>query len=403
MALITDPDSLTQGVNTSVADAAFTGSSGQNTVIGGAATLPTIAAGEWFEVREHSLASNNGLYEATGAPTTSSISCTKLGSTAPVNASAEAVEMYGTSTTPKNVMFDTIDRKIYLLEDSGPTLDTDGVTQLALHSFMKEEWKNDPDLIAFPFPMIGIDFDAGKWEYGVDPSGNANGWVLEDTTAATTEIRSRLLVRNAGWFERDENNVILRKYFNCTTLGTFEDAADLAYYAFGNQPAVDSSVNYAFAGPVNEAVKFFEEFGNPDTLNFTVNNTITRATGSFITDGYIIGGQITIRGSATGDHNGTFEVATVAATTLTITTTPWTTGLDTLAQLAVDNANAFTTYLRIRDADPEGKTFAQANLASAGETSLVNKVIKFPLGNATDLKITVADASIGGSPWSEIE
>jgi hypothetical protein len=33
----------------------------------------------------------------------------------------------------------------------------------------------------------------------------------------------------------------------------------------------------------------------------------------------------------------------------------------------------------------------------------VNKVIKFPLGNATDLKITVADASIGGSPWSEIE
>jgi hypothetical protein len=230
MALITDPDSLTQGVNTPVADAAFTGSSGQNTVIGGAATLPTIAAGEWFEVREHSLASNNGLYEATGTPTTSSISCTtKLGSTAPVNASAEAVEMYGTSTTPKNVMFDTIDRKIYLLEDSGPTLDTDGVTQLALHSFMKEEWKNDPDLIAFPFPMIGIDFDAGKWEYGVDPSGNANGWVLEDTTAATTEIRSRLLVRNAGWFERDENNVILRKYFNCTTLGTFEDAADLAY------------------------------------------------------------------------------------------------------------------------------------------------------------------------------
>jgi hypothetical protein len=76
---------------------------------------------------------------------------------------------------------------------------------------------------------------------------------------------------------------------------------------------------------------------------------------------------------------------------------------DTTIAATVNNDNAFTTYLRIRDLDPNGKTFTQANLASAGETSIVNKVIKFPLGNATDLKISVADASIGGSPWSEIE
>jgi hypothetical protein len=401
MALITDPDSLTQGVLTSPSDAAWTASSGQTTTITGAATLPTLNAGDWFEVRDHSVANNNGLYEATGTPTTSSISCTKISSTAPVNASAEAIRTFGTSTTPKNVMFDTFDRLVYLLEDG--VLSTDGVTKLALHSFTKEEWKNDPDLIAFPFPLIGINFDAGLWEWGVDPSGNANGWRLEDTSAGPTAIQSRRLVRNAGWFERDSNNNIIRKYFNVTTLGTFEDAADLAYYAFGNQPSVDSSVNYQFAGPVNEPVKFFEEFGNPDTLNFTVNNTITRATGSFITDGYIIGGQITIRGSATGDHNGTFEVATVAATTLTITTTPWTTGLDTLAQLAVDNANAFATFLRIRDADPNGKTYAKADLTSAGETSIVNKVIKFPLGNATDLKILETDANIdANTPYTEI-
>lgn len=403
MALITDPDSLTQGVLTSPSDAAWTASAGQTTTITGAASLPALNAGDWFEVRDHSVAGNNGLYEATGSPTASSLPCTKLGATAPINAGAEAIRTFGTSTTPKNVMFDTSARLIYLLEDSGSTLSADGVTQLALHSFMKEEWKNDTDLIAFPFPMIGIDFDAGKWEYGVDPSGNSNGWRLEDTTAGPTEIRSRLLVRNAGWFERDSSNNTIRKYFNVTTLGSFEDSLDLAYYAFGNQPAVDSSVDYAFTGPVNEAVKFFEELGNADTLNFTANNTITRATGSFLTDGYIVGGQITIRASATGDHNGTFVVATVAALTLTITTTPWTTGLDTLALLAVDNANAFTTKLRIRDADPNGKTFAQANLASAGETSLVNKVIKFPLGNQTDLKITATDGSItGGGPWDQI-
>jgi len=71
--------------------------------------------------------------------------------------------------------------------------------------------------------------------------------------------------------------------------------------------------------------------------------------------------------------------------------------------MAVDNSNAFSAFLRVRDADTNGKTYAQANLSSAGETSIVNKVIKFPLGNATDLNISATDATItGGSPWTEI-
>ena len=402
MALIVDLDNLTQGVELAVGDAAWTGSSGQITVIGGAATLPVIASGEWFEVRDSPISGNNGLYEATGTPTTSSISCTKIGAVAPTNDTAEAVRIFGSSTTPKNVMFDVIARLIYLLEDG--VLSADGVTMLALHSFAKEEWKADPDLISNPFPMIGIDFDAGKWEFGVDPSGNPNGWKLEDTTVPATAIRSRDLVRNAGWFERDSNNNIIRKYFNSTTLGTFVKPADLAYYAFGNQPAVDSSVDYAFADTVNEAVLFFEEFGNPPTCDFATSSTIERASGSYLDDGYIIGGQVTIRDSVVGDHNGTFVLTGVVALTLTVTGTPFTTGLDTAALLSVDNDNAFTTFLRERDADPDGRTFAQANLLSAGETLLVNKVIKFPLGNAVDLKIQATDAAItGGSPWTDIE
>lgn len=397
MALITDPDSLTQGVLTSPGDAAWTSSSGQTTVITGAATLPTLASGEWFEVRDHSVANNNGLYEATGAPTTSNLPATKISSTAPQNASAEAVRMFGTSTTPKNVMFDVNDFLIYLLEDG--VLSTDGATMLAFHSFAKEEWKNDADLIAYPFPMIGIDFDAGKWEFGVDPSGNANGWRLEDTTAPPTNINSRRLIRNGGWFERDDANNIIRKYFNCTTLGTFEDAADLAYYAFGNQPSVDSSVNYNFAGPVNEPVLFFDEIGNPPTCDFATSSTITRASGSFITDGFIVGGQVTVRNADNAAHNGTYVLTAVAALTLTVTGTPFTgPDPDTNAQLAVDNANAFATFLRIRDADPNGKTYAKADLASAGETALVNKVIKFPLSNRTDLKIAETDANVDANP-----
>jgi hypothetical protein len=403
MALIVDPDSLTQGVLVTPTDATWGAPTGQNTTISsGGSELPAINSGEYFEVRDHVSAANNGCYEATGSPSAAAIPCTKLGPTAPIlDASPRTVRTFGTSTTPKNVMFDTASKLIYLFKDG--VLSVDGVTMLAFHSFAKEEWKNDPDLIANPFPMIGIDFDAGKWEFGVDPSGNGNGWKLDDDSNPPTAILSRQLIRNGGWFERDLNNNIIRKYFNVTTLGTFEDVLDQAYYAFGNQPALDSSVDYDFAGPVNEPVKFFEEFGNPDTMDFASTSTITRATGSFITDGYLIGGQVTIRAATTGGNDGSFVLTDVAALTLTVTGTPFTVEVDPLAQISVDNSNAFKTFLRIRDADPEGKLFAQADLLSAGETSLVNKVIKFPLGNATDLKITASDATVdGSSPWTEI-
>lgn len=38
-------------------------------------------------------------------------------------------------------------------------LSTDGVTLKALYSFLKEQWRNDPNtknLAAFPFPMVPI-------------------------------------------------------------------------------------------------------------------------------------------------------------------------------------------------------------------------------------------------------
>ena len=149
---------------------------------------------------------------------------------------------------------------------------------------------------------------------------------------------------------------------------------------------------------------YYREFGNPPTCSFPTTSTITRASGSFVDDGYQVGGRVTVRGSATGDHNGTFELTAVAALTLTVTGTPFTAnGADALAMLSVDNANAFTTYIRVRDADPNGKTFQQANLANAGETAVSSKIIKFPLANATDLDIDETDANVAANePYTEI-
>jgi hypothetical protein len=84
-----------------------------------------------------------------------------------------------------------------------------------------------------------------------------------------------------------------------------------------------------------------------------------------------------------------------------VTGTPLTVEAFGASTLAVDNDNAFTTNLRIRDGDTNGKLFDSATLASAGETLVTAKIIKFPLANATDLDILKADPATG-DPWDEV-
>jgi len=393
MPIISDPDNLKQGASTAVTDAVWGTPSGRTvTITSSGAGLPAVTSGDFFEVRDHSQAVNNGLYKASGSPTTSSITCDKVSGSAPVSASSEAVTTLGTNATRKNIFYDTAAKLVYLLEKNG--LDAAGVLGQTVYSHMMISWKDDAFLIAnAPFPMFCVDADAGKYFIGQDASGNFSGWNWADD--GTYSVRTRKLLRNMGWSEVTATGITDAVYPGIFTLGAFEDPVnDIAYYQFGSDPTVNDTVNFTFAGPVNEAVKAFDEIGNPPTCNFATSNTITRATGSFITDGYKVGGRVTIRAAGDGSRNGTFLLTAVAATTLTVSGTPFVTGTDTTAQLAVDNLNAITLRLRIRDADANGKTFDQANLASGGYTVLANRVFSLPLANATDLKIAVTDASI---------
>ncbi len=408
MGLITDPDNLSQGNSNAVADLAFTASSGITTTLTGAATLPAVVAGEFFEIRDSSTPGNNGLYVASGTPTTSSVTCDKVVGPNPVNLAAEATIWLGNTGagTEKSVHFDTPTLTWYLLEQGN--LSVDGVTGLAFHSFCKEEWKSDDFLIsAAGFPMTVISEKAGQYIFGQDPSGNNNGWKPAEDDASPV-IKTRRLVRNAGWEEIDSAGVTQRKYFNVTTLpttGAFEDPADQAWYQFGTDNTdLAAAVDFEFAGEVNEPVKFFEDFGNPPTCDFATSSTITRSGGSFITDGYQVGGQVSNRLSDNpGSNDGQFVLTAVAALTLTVTGTPFVTGVDTNVQLAVDNDNSFKSFLRIRDADPNGKLFGFADLAAGGETGIDPKIIKLGLANSPDLDISATDATISGSsPWTEI-
>ena len=231
-------------------------------------------------------------------------------------------------------------------------------------------------------------------------------------------IRSRKLIRTGGWSEVTETGSILnRQYSGVITLGLFEDVADIAYFQQGSDPTdLGAALDFEFAGPVNEAVLVYQELGQTGTT-YDFNNdspdTIDNNGGDFIVDGYQVGGQVTVRAANTVGNDGTYEITAVTAGTMTVTAIGGadagltTDLLDAVAQLSVDNRNLFSPFIRIRDADTNGKTFQKSDLAGIGITGAAgmdNKVFRFPLSNTTDLNISSTDATVdGSSPWTEID
>jgi len=350
--------------------------------------LPSVVIGQKFIVRNHSTGANNGTYVVKGIPT--------------VNASWE-VEMVDQGATPANAISEAVDL------DINPFVDHTGALGGGIYSRMMIDWKDDNFLIAnAPMPMFAIDADAGKYLMGQDGSGNNNGWNWEDV--ASFGIRTRKMLRNMGWQELNTDGTVFAEYAGVRTLGVFEDAArDLAFYQFGTNTAVDDTVDFTFAGPTDEAVLVrdasvtrAQTTPNGYDFNNASPDTIDRNDGgSFITDGYKVGGRVIVVGS--GADDGSYLITTVAAATMTVTALDGTdaglTGAtdDNTATLAVDNRFAATLRLRPRDDDSFGKTFAQAGLADAGVANLSNRVFAFPLATGQDLKITATDATITGS------
>lgn len=390
MPIINDPDGLSQGGETAVADLAFTSSAGANTTITGAATLPAVTAGDYLEIRDHSTAGNNGLYEVTGSPTTSSIDLTKQALTGsvvnPTDAVAEAARTLGTNANEKNVHFDTTNLRITFLNGFGSTtvLDNAGVVWQSFYSFCKEEWKFDNDLIKFPFPLVAITPEQFEFVAGWKPVDE-----VESTISTTDASDTRRLLRTGGWDEVDSNGFVEAQYFGWATLGNI-DSGDNAYYFFDSESSATSAV---FDGPVNESVQSIIGIGNPDTCTFATSSTITRATGSFITDGFLINDRVFVQNATNSANDGSFVITAVAATTLTVTGTPFATGADAQALLAIDRRqNVFTTRIRVF-----GKTYDQSTSTAIGVTTLTNQVYRFPLSESTDnVVVDLANSETGG-------
>jgi len=174
----------------------------------------------------------------------------------------------GGDSAGKNIHIDTALRTIKIRNNSaapkGPVLDQTGVTLQALYSFLKEEWKDDPNsksLIAYPFPLVAITPEQFEWRYGWSPADDS----------------SRSLIRTAGWREFGTDDATqLREYVGTISLGNIDgdqnqdDAGDqdTVYYGWFNATtgvAVAGPFDYDFPGPVNQAV---QTQGNADNGNF---------------------------------------------------------------------------------------------------------------------------------------
>jgi hypothetical protein len=392
MALIIDPDDLSQGLETATISVAWTSSAGADTVLTASGDMPTYAANDIFEVRESPISGNNGLYIATGSPTASNLPCTKIDGPNPTDDTSESVDFYGDNGATleyKSIHIDTGQKRLYLIEQGN--LSTDGVTLQCVYSFMKEEWKADADHIKFAFPVTAITPE--QFEF-------STGW--EPRTVVSPVIQSKKLIRTAGWAELDPTDTFTQtEYMGAITLGTFEAATDTAWYTLGDDPTdTSAATDFTFADTVNEAIKTYEDYGVPGNVVIATNNNISKTGGtSFITFGFKVGGQVTVQNAEDSGNDGSWTLTAVTADALTVSGTPLTNNADDdTIQLAADNRNDVSLYLRIRDADPNGKTFDYSDNTAIGITKVDNKAFRFPLSNQTDLQISETDANIAANP-----
>ncbi len=230
----------------------------------------------------------------------------------------------------------------------------------------------------------------------VTVSGTPFTNATESTTiTAPFTVTSSDLLRTAGWTVKDTANTYVKEiYSGFITLGTFVDQVDQPYYV--QSPSTVATVrNAVYTGPANQAVAILSRANTTSSGNnlvtdiaFTAPDTISSTT----TDLSVFkdGDTIVIAGSPTND--GTYLVDGDATAT-SLTTIEQTLSTETTSAgctITADRRSTFNVYVRER-----GKTYADASLADIGVTTMTYIVYRFPVTNASDIKITTtADTDI---------
>lgn len=131
----------------------------------------------------------------------------------------------------------------------------DGVTIQCVYSFLKEEWKDDPNLIRYPFPMIAITEESMEL---------TNNWNWAD-------VKTKRHIRDGGWALKSPGGDSKEEYANITTLGSFNADTDRGYYVQSDPTSSGIPSGFYFKNEINEAVQIFGVHQHWETGPITTN------------------------------------------------------------------------------------------------------------------------------------
>lgn len=124
-------------------------------------------------------------------------------------------------------------------------LTNDGISEKTLYSFIKDQWKDDPNtknLASFPFPFTPITDEF--YELG-------EGWDWADTT-------TRQLIRNGGWLVRNTSGNVTAHYAAVKSTGSTE-SNDQLYYIIDGTSGASAATNFYTTGPINTAIQVIDD------------------------------------------------------------------------------------------------------------------------------------------------
>ncbi len=230
--------------------------------------------------------------------------------------------------------------RTFTLVEAG-NLDGNGVAFQALTDAFIDYWQADATAQGFSRPPIES-FGAGR---GV----MIDGW--RPANEAT-----RKLIRDGSWQEFDLSGNLVYEVIGCKTLGNIDSTAaqtgDFAFWYWSNDSLGDAPTAFDYAGEVNEILPLKVETSAMGTRTFATT-TITRTTGSWITDGLVVGREVTINNAGSAGNNGTHICTAVTATVATFAASTFTAGADSTANFLVDYSNEVLS-VAVRE---EAKTF----------------------------------------------
>jgi len=290
-----------------------------------------------------------------------------------------------------------------------PLTEDDGIKLEALYAFERQERRIDETLRQYDFYFTGTFKFGGAYEI-------VNNRKFDDADGGnfSLTVDDRFKVRGSGWIERDVSGSIGRIYYGNKSLGNIETLSQPYYQlADGGAP-----INYDKDGPIDEAVQVYGD-NDVDTNAYTTAaataaaqtitvvasaRTLTRSTGDYVADGFIVGHRFGATGLA--NNTGTYTVESVTA--LVITTT-----LDA-SNLLTDETGDADEELTVTGIDTRsyeslkvrtfGQNYDEKILSDSGVAEMGGYSSGFALGESVHLtsgSYTLADVYTAQiSPWT---